>query len=85
MCFADKNSGKIIVVAILPDYEGHGIGKQLLQLTLNMSMGLFSIYCKRWLLLTILLTKLVNTFGTLLFVTKKESVYYRNGSDLGIY
>jgi N-acetylglutamate synthase-like GNAT family acetyltransferase len=35
MCLADKNSGEIIVVAIMPDYEGHGVGKQLLQLTLN--------------------------------------------------
>ncbi len=31
-CFGDRNSGEILVLALLPDYEGRGIGKQLLDL-----------------------------------------------------
>ena len=30
-CFADRESGEICVVAILPEYENLGIGKRLLQ------------------------------------------------------
>jgi ribosomal protein S18 acetylase RimI-like enzyme len=29
-CFGDKNSGEIVVLAVLPQYEGCGIGKTLL-------------------------------------------------------
>ena len=29
-CFGDKTSGEIVVLALLPDWEGKGIGKQLL-------------------------------------------------------
>lgn len=29
-CFGDKNSGEILVLAVLPPYEGRGIGKALL-------------------------------------------------------
>lgn len=31
-CFGDRNSGEIVVLALLPDYEGQGIGKALLSL-----------------------------------------------------
>ncbi|KAG1387156.1 hypothetical protein G6F58_013696 [Rhizopus delemar] len=30
-CFADRASGEVLVLALLPDYEGRGIGRQLLQ------------------------------------------------------
>ncbi|WP_049438598.1 GNAT family N-acetyltransferase [Stenotrophomonas maltophilia] len=30
-CFADLDSGEVLVLALLPDYEGRGIGRQLLQ------------------------------------------------------
>ncbi|MCA8215486.1 GNAT family N-acetyltransferase [Burkholderia cepacia] len=30
-CFGDTGSGEIVVLAILPEYEGAGIGKRLLQ------------------------------------------------------
>jgi len=30
-CFADKDSGEVTVLALLPAYEGQGIGKRLLQ------------------------------------------------------
>ncbi|MEX5405643.1 GNAT family N-acetyltransferase [Stenotrophomonas sp. WED208] len=30
-CFADRDSGEVLVLALLPDYEGRGIGRQLLQ------------------------------------------------------
>lgn len=30
-CFADHDSGEVLVLALLPDYEGRGIGRQLLQ------------------------------------------------------
>ncbi|WP_295517713.1 GNAT family N-acetyltransferase [uncultured Stenotrophomonas sp.] len=29
--FADRDSGEVLVLALLPDYEGRGIGKRLLQ------------------------------------------------------
>jgi L-amino acid N-acyltransferase YncA len=29
-CFADKNSGEVVVLALLPAWEGKGIGKKLL-------------------------------------------------------
>lgn len=29
--FADRGSGEVLVLALLPDYEGRGIGKRLLQ------------------------------------------------------
>ncbi|MET4575319.1 GNAT family N-acetyltransferase [Ottowia thiooxydans] len=31
-CFGDRDSGEIVVLALLPEYEGCGIGKSLLQL-----------------------------------------------------
>lgn len=34
-CFADRNSGEILVLAVLPDWEGRGIGKALLQKTVD--------------------------------------------------
>ena len=30
-CFADRGSGEVLVLALLPEYEGRGIGRQLLQ------------------------------------------------------
>src|SRR5688500_6001554 len=30
-CFADRDSGEVLVLALLPDYEGRDIGRQLLQ------------------------------------------------------
>ncbi|MGZ0026337.1 N-acetyltransferase family protein [Stenotrophomonas sp. S4] len=30
-CFADRDSGEVLVLALLPEYEGRGIGRQLLQ------------------------------------------------------
>jgi GNAT superfamily N-acetyltransferase len=30
-CFADRDSGEVLVLALLPDFEGRGIGRQLLQ------------------------------------------------------
>ena len=29
-CTGDMHTGEILVLAVLPDYEGHGVGKQLL-------------------------------------------------------
>ncbi len=29
-CTGDVRSGEILVLAVLPDYEGHGVGKRLL-------------------------------------------------------
>jgi len=34
-CFGDSESGEIVVLALLPDYERLGIGKQLLQLVVE--------------------------------------------------
>ncbi|MBD2838748.1 GNAT family N-acetyltransferase [Pseudomonas sp. JM0905a] len=34
-CFGDRDSGEIVVLALLPEYEGEGIGKQLLQLVVE--------------------------------------------------
>jgi ribosomal protein S18 acetylase RimI-like enzyme len=34
-CFGDKSSGEIVVVALLPQYEGRGIGKALLSLVME--------------------------------------------------
>ncbi|WP_313621330.1 GNAT family N-acetyltransferase [Achromobacter sp.] len=31
-CYGDKETGEIVVLALLPDYEGHGAGKTLLNL-----------------------------------------------------
>jgi GNAT superfamily N-acetyltransferase len=30
-CFADRDTGEVLVLALLPDYEGRGVGRQLLQ------------------------------------------------------
>jgi GNAT superfamily N-acetyltransferase len=35
MCFCEKDSGEILVAAVLPEFETHGIGKRLLNLTLE--------------------------------------------------
>lgn len=35
MAFADRDSGEVQVVAVLPDFEGRGIGQRLLELTLR--------------------------------------------------
>lgn len=35
MSFCDKHSGEVLVVAVLPDFEGLGVGKQLLELILS--------------------------------------------------
>lgn len=35
MCFAERDSGEVLVVAVLPQYEGNGIGKELLERTLE--------------------------------------------------
>ena len=35
MCFGDKDTGEILVVAILPNFENFGIGKLLLEMTLE--------------------------------------------------
>ena len=32
-CFADQRSGEVLVLAVLPDFEGGGIGRRLLSLT----------------------------------------------------
>lgn len=34
-CFGDKASGEVVVLALLPAYEGQGIGKQLLKLVVD--------------------------------------------------
>lgn len=34
-CFGDRESGEVVVLALLPEYEGAGIGKALLQLLVN--------------------------------------------------
>ncbi len=34
-CFGDWETGEIIVLALLPEYEGVGIGKQLLQMVVE--------------------------------------------------
>ncbi len=34
-CFGDSESGEIVVLALLPDYEGKGIGKRLLQMAVD--------------------------------------------------
>lgn len=34
MSFCDRDSGEVLVVAVLPDFEGLGIGKRLLELSL---------------------------------------------------
>lgn len=34
-CFADKRSGEIVVLALLPPWEGRGIGKSLLELSVT--------------------------------------------------
>jgi len=34
-CFGDRESGEVIVLALLPEYEGAGIGKELLQRVVN--------------------------------------------------
>jgi ribosomal protein S18 acetylase RimI-like enzyme len=31
-CFGDTQTGEIVVLALLPEYEGHGVGKTLLNL-----------------------------------------------------
>ena len=32
-CFGDQRSGEVLVLAVLPDFEGEGIGRRLLSLT----------------------------------------------------
>ena len=32
-CFGDQRSGEVLVLAVLPDFEGGGIGRRLLSLT----------------------------------------------------
>lgn len=34
-CFGDRHTGEIVVLALLPDYEGHGAGKTLLSLVVR--------------------------------------------------
>lgn len=34
-CFGDRDSGEVVVLALLPGFEGKGIGKQLLQLVVD--------------------------------------------------
>lgn len=34
-CFGDRETGEIMVLALLPEYEGQGIGKALLGLVIN--------------------------------------------------
>ncbi len=34
-CFGDTETGEIVVLALLPDYEGHGVGKTLLNLVVR--------------------------------------------------
>ena len=34
-CFGDKASGEVVVLALLPEYEGQGIGKRLLNLLVD--------------------------------------------------
>lgn len=34
-CFGDKSTGEVVVLALLPAYEGRGIGKRLLALVVN--------------------------------------------------
>ncbi|KQV50347.1 acetyltransferase [Pelomonas sp. Root1217] len=35
-CFGDKASGEVVVLALLPQYEGRGIGKELLNLVVDL-------------------------------------------------
>ncbi|MDM0042667.1 GNAT family N-acetyltransferase [Variovorax sp. J22G21] len=39
-CFGERNTGEIAVLALLPEYEGHGIGKALLDLMIEEFRGL---------------------------------------------
>ena len=34
-CFGDKASGEVVVLALLPEYEGRGLAKRLLNLVVN--------------------------------------------------
>lgn len=34
-CFGDRQAGEIVVLALLPDYEGQGVGKTLLNLVVR--------------------------------------------------
>lgn len=34
-CFGDRDSGEVVVLALLPEFEGAGIGKNLLHLMVN--------------------------------------------------
>jgi GNAT superfamily N-acetyltransferase len=43
-CFGDKDNGEIVVLAVLPQYEGRGIGKALLSLVVE---ELRSLGCRR--------------------------------------
>jgi GNAT superfamily N-acetyltransferase len=36
-CFADRGSGEVLVLALLPEYEGRGIGRQLLQQVVSLT------------------------------------------------
>lgn len=39
-CFGDRSRGEIVVLALLPEYEGKGIGKTLLNLVIEEFKGL---------------------------------------------
>jgi GNAT superfamily N-acetyltransferase len=38
-CFGDKASGEVVVLALLPEYEGRGIGRRLLGLVVDHLAG----------------------------------------------
>ncbi|UCC24952.1 MAG: GNAT family N-acetyltransferase [Gemmatimonadales bacterium] len=39
-CFGDRDTGEVVVVAVLPDFEGLGIGREVLRRTVNEMVGL---------------------------------------------
>lgn len=39
-CFGDRDTGEIVVVAVLPDFEGLGIGREVLRRTVDDLLGL---------------------------------------------
>ena len=45
-CFGDTNTGEVLVLAVLPDYEGAGAGSKLLALVSDklLSVGFFGLY-----------------------------------------
>ena len=34
-CFGDRDTGEIVVLALLPEYEGQGVGKRLLAMVIE--------------------------------------------------